>query len=192
MRRQELPPRIRWLQEEKLAKATPQLEMLNHQQFESLHARVEHLTRLLNIQLQISWTQEASIQELLMICQQQQKQLQQRVLVDYFQQPARTDNQSILSEPQQNKFKSNEDYSNLLSFLGMEPALKEKQMIQSELHQKKYKSDIDYSKLLSFLGTNVDGCDDSFFTPWSNKSRENMAHEHSINLKPGSYFSYQF
>ncbi|KAK2636103.1 hypothetical protein Ddye_030895 [Dipteronia dyeriana] len=79
-RRRCLPPRMRKLQEDqKLAKAEPQAELLiSRQQFESLHARVERLTRLLNIQLQISWIQEAYIQELLMMRrQQQEQQLQQ-------------------------------------------------------------------------------------------------------------------
>ncbi|TXG56597.1 hypothetical protein EZV62_017910 [Acer yangbiense] len=77
-RRRCLPPRMRKLQkDQELTKAAPQAELLmNHQQFESLHARVEHLTRLLNIQLQISLSQEASIQELLMM-RQHQHQVQQ-------------------------------------------------------------------------------------------------------------------
>ena len=78
LQQQCLPPRMRKLQEDqKPAKATPQAELLiSHQQLESLHARVEHLTRLLNIQLQISLSQEASIQELLMM-RQHQHQVQQ-------------------------------------------------------------------------------------------------------------------
>ena len=78
MRRRCLPPRMRTHQkDQELAKAAPQAELfMNHQQFESLHAQVEHLTRLLNILLQISLSQEASIQELLMI-RQHQHQVQQ-------------------------------------------------------------------------------------------------------------------
>ncbi|KAK2636125.1 hypothetical protein Ddye_030917 [Dipteronia dyeriana] len=134
MRRRCLPPRMRLLQEEKLAKATPQPELsLSHQQLESLHARVEHLTQLLNIQLHLFQSQEASIQQLLLM--QQEKQPQKRVLIDHLHEPVWMENQHIQSDPQQNKFKSN----------------------------------VDYSKLTSFL-----------------------VQKHRINLKPNSYFSYQF
>ncbi|KAK2636101.1 hypothetical protein Ddye_030893 [Dipteronia dyeriana] len=92
MRRRCLPPRMRMLQEEKLIKATPQSELsLSHQQLESLRARVEHLTQLLNIQLHLFQSREASIQQLILM--QQEKQPHKRVLIDHIREPKRNSDQ---------------------------------------------------------------------------------------------------
>ncbi|KAK4842560.1 hypothetical protein QYF36_023720 [Acer negundo] len=112
-RRRCLPPRMRMLQEEKLAEPASQAELLlSHQQLESLHARVEHRAQLLNIQLHLFRSQQASIQQLLLMHQQQQqeeKQPQKRVVsIDYFNEPA-----WMINQPQQNKSKSDVDYSKL-------------------------------------------------------------------------------
>ncbi|KAL5759429.1 hypothetical protein ACOSQ2_018267 [Xanthoceras sorbifolium] len=104
-----LPPRLCRLQEEKLTQAAPQAHRsLAHQQnmfFQSLQARVERLSQLLKIQKHMLRTQQAFIGKLLIMHQQQEQRGQQ------FQ-------QSALKEQQY----SDEDYSRLLSFLGMEPA----------------------------------------------------------------------
>ncbi|KAH7570028.1 hypothetical protein JRO89_XS05G0034000 [Xanthoceras sorbifolium] len=102
--RRDLPPRLCKLQEQQLAQAAPQAQQ---------NMFLQHLSQSIKIQRHMLRTQQASLEKLLIMRQQQEQRHR------HFQQSALKEQHPEL---QQNKSKSNEDYSRLLSFLGSEPA----------------------------------------------------------------------
>ncbi|KAL5761690.1 hypothetical protein ACOSP7_017954 [Xanthoceras sorbifolium] len=173
-----LPPRLCRLQEEKLTQAAPQAHRsLAHQQnmfFQSLQARVERLSQLLKIQQRMLRTQQAFVGKLLIMHQQQEQRGQQ------FQ-------QSALKEQQY----SDEDYSRLLSFLGMEPAeltilMRQKASIimrQRQLQEEPVGLQVRWFQK-AIMRTEV---------PRENIEYKRLTSEEqikSMGLEPGSFFSY--